>query len=45
MERQAAGLQEDIRHLRVLLAADRKGAIKYFWRCYAQDIAQRCKAV
>ena len=45
LERQAAGLEEDIRHLRALLAADRKRAIKDFWRPHAQDIAQRWKAV
>ena len=44
-QRQAATLGEDIRHLRALLAADRKRAIKDFWRCHAQDIAQRWKAV
>ena len=43
--RQAAALKEDIRHLRAVLAADRKRAIKDFWRRQAQDIAQRCKAV
>ena len=41
LERQAAALQEDIRQLRELLAADRKHAIKDFWRRQAQDIAQR----
>ena len=45
LERQAATLEEDIRHLRALLAADRKCAIKDFWRRHAQDIAQRWKAV
>ena len=45
LERQAAALEEDIRHLRALLAADRKRAIKKFWRRHAQDIAQRWKAV
>ena len=45
LERQAAALEEDIRHLRALLAADRKRAIKDFWRRHAQDIAQRWKAV
>ena len=43
--RQAATLEEDIRHLRALLAADRKRAVKDFWRRYTQDIAQRWKAV
>ena len=45
LERQAAALEEDIRHLRTLLAADRKRAIKDFWRRHAQDISQRWKAV
>ena len=45
LERQAATLEEAIRHLRSLLAADRKRAIKDFWRRHAQDIAQRWKAV
>ena len=45
LERQAAALKEDIRHLRALLAADRKRAIKDFWRRHAQDIGQRWKAV
>ena len=45
LERQAATLEEDICHLRALLAADRKRAIKDFWRRHAQDIAQRWKAV
>ena len=45
LERQAATLEEGIRHLRAVLAADRKRAIKDFWRRHAQDIAQRCKAV
>ena len=45
LERQAAALEEDIRHLRALLAAHRKRAIKDFWRRHAQDIAQRLKAV
>ena len=31
--------------MRALLAADRKRAIKYFWRRHAQDIAQRWKAM
>ena len=42
---QAAILEEDIRHLRALLAADCKRAIKDFWRRHAHNIAQRCKAV
>ena len=45
LERQAAALEEDIRQLRALLAADRKRAIKEFWRRHAPDIAQRWKAV
>ena len=45
VERQAAALEEDIRQLRTLLAADRKRAFKDFWRRHAQDIAQRWKAV
>ena len=45
LERQAAALEEDIRHLRALLRADRKRATKDFWRRHAQDIAQRRKAV
>ena len=45
LERQAAALEEDIRQLRALLAADRKRAIKDFWRRHAQDITQRWKAV
>ena len=45
LERQAAALEKDIRHLRALLVADRKRAIKDFSRCHAQDIAQRWKAV
>ena len=45
LERQAAALEEDIRQLRALLAADRKRAIKDFWRRLAADIAQRWKAV
>ena len=43
--RQAAALEEDIRQLRALLAADRKRAIKDFWRRYAPYIAQRWKAL
>ena len=45
LERQAAALEEDIRQLRALLAADRKRAIKDFWRGHAPDIAQRWKAL
>ena len=45
LERQATALEEDIRQLRALLAADRKRAIKDFWRRRAPDIAQRWKAV
>ena len=45
LERQAAALEEDIRQLRALLAADRKRAIKDFWRRHAPDIVQRWKAV
>ena len=45
LEGQAAALEEDIRQLRALLAADRKRAIKDFWRRHAPDIAQRWKAV
>ena len=41
LERQAAALEEDIRQLRALLAADRKD----FWRRHAPDIAKRWKAV
>ena len=44
LERQATTLEEDIRHLPALLAADRKRAIKDFWRRHAQDIAQRWTA-
>ena len=45
LERQAATLEEDIRHLRAPLPANCKRAIKDFWRRHAQDIAQRWKAV
>ena len=45
LERQAAALEGDIRQLRALLAADRKRAIKDFWRHIAPDIAQRWRAV
>ena len=38
LERQAAALEEAIRLLRALLAADRKRAIRDFWRCHTQDI-------
>ena len=41
LERQAAALEEDICQLRAVLAADRKRAIKDFWRRHAPDIAQR----
>ena len=40
-ERQAAALEEDISQLRALLAAERKRAIKDFWRRHAQDIVQQ----
>ena len=45
LERQAAALEEDIRQLPALLAADSKRAIKDFWRRHVPDIAQRWKAV
>ena len=45
LERQASALREDIRHLRALLAADRKPVIKDFCRRNAQDIVQRWKAI
>ena len=45
LARQAVALEEDIRHLRALLAADGKSAIKDFWRRHAQDIAQRWRAL
>ena len=45
VERQATALEEDIRHLRALLAADRKRAIKDFRCRNAQDIVQRWKAI
>ena len=45
LERQAAALEEDIRQLRALLAADRKRPIRDFWRRHAPDIAQPWKAV
>ena len=38
LERQAAALEEDIRQLPALLAADRKRAVKDFWRRHASDI-------
>ena len=44
LEMQAAALEEEIRHLRVLLLADCKRAFKDFWRRHAQDIVQWCKA-
>ena len=44
-ERQAAALEEDIRQLRALLAADRNRAIKDFWHRHGQDIVQWCRAV
>ena len=45
LEGQAAALEEDIRQLRTHLAANRKRAIKDFWRRHARDIARRWKAV
>ena len=45
LERQAAALEGDIRQLCALPAADRKRAIKDFWRRHAPHIAQRWKAV
>ena len=45
LKSQAAALEEDSRHLRALLVADRKCAIKDFWRRHAQDIAKQWKAV
>ena len=45
LERQTAALEEDVRQLPALLAADRKRAIKDFWRRHTQDIAHRWKAV
>ena len=45
LERQAAALEEDIRRFRAFLAADRKRAMKDFWRRHAQDIPKRWKAV
>ena len=45
LERQAAAPEEDICQLRALLAADRKRAIKDFWRRHAPDIPQRWGAV
>ena len=44
LERQAAVLEEDIRQLRALLAADRQRGIKNYRRPHAPDIAQRWKA-
>ena len=45
LEGQAAALEEDLRHLRALLADDRKRAIKDFCRRHAPDITQRLKAM
>ena len=45
LERQATALEEDIHQLRALLAAERKRAIKDFWRCHAQDIVHGQKDV
>ena len=45
LERQATTVEEDIRHLRTLLVADRKRAIKDFWRRNAHDSVHRWKAV
>ena len=44
LDGQATALEEDIRQLRALLAANLKRAIKDFWR-QGQDIVQRWKAV
>ena len=41
LERQAAAIDEDIRQLHALLAADRKCANQNFWRRHAQDIVPR----
>ena len=43
-KRQATALEEDIRHLRLLLAVDGKPVIKHFWRRNAHGIVQRRKA-
>ena len=40
LEKQAAALEEDIRKLRALLAADRKRAIRHFWHRHAPDIGR-----
>ena len=45
LERQAAALEDDIRHLRGSLAAERKHAIKNFWGRHVQDIVQLPRAV
>ena len=45
LKRQTATLEEHIRQLPALLAADRERAIKDFWRRHAQDIVQRWIAV
>ena len=45
LERAAAALEEDVRQLRALPAADRKCAIKDFCRRHAPDFAQQWKAV
>ena len=45
LKRQAASLEEDIRHLHALLAADRKRGIKDFWHRHAQDVAQLWNAM
>ena len=45
LERQAVALEEDICHLRTLIAADRKRPIKDFWRRHAKDIVQGLNAV
>ena len=45
LERQAAALKENIRQPRALLAADRKRAIKDFWRHHAPHNAQGWKAM
>ena len=45
LERQATALEEDGRHLRDLLAADRNRAMKDFWRRNSQEVVQRWKGV
>ena len=45
LNRQADAPEEDIRHLRALLAADGKRAIKDFWHRHTQDIVQLWRAV